>query len=49
MSDHQGNSIKHVLTQLIVNVFEKSANKPINVKQIAAALNIIDPASKATI
>ena len=49
MSDHQGNSIKHVLTQLIVNVFEKSANKPINVKQVAAALNIIDPASKATI
>ena len=49
MSDHQGNSIKHVLTQLIVNVFEKSANKPINVKQVAAALNIIDPASKATV
>lgn len=49
MSDHQGNSIKTVLTQLITNVFEQSGNKPLNVKQVAAALNIIDPASKSTI
>lgn len=49
MSDHQGNSIKQVLTQLISNVFEKSGNKPLNVKQVAFALNINDPASKATI
>ncbi|MEO5909399.1 MAG: ribonuclease R [Pelobium sp.] len=49
MSDHQGNSIKQVLLQLISNVFEKSGNKPLNHRQVATALNIIDPASKATI
>lgn len=49
MSDHQGNSIKQVLLQLISNVFEKSGNKPLNYRQVATYLNIIDPASKSTI
>jgi ribonuclease R len=49
MSDHQGNSTKQVLTQLISNVFDKIGNKPLNAKQIASALNIIDPSSRATI
>ena len=49
MSNHQGNSIKQVLTQLISNVFEKSGNQPMNFKQVAGKLNIIDPDSKATI
>lgn len=49
MANHQGNSIKHVLTQLIANVFEKNGNKPMNYRQVANKLNIIDPDSKATI
>lgn len=49
MSNHQGNSIKQVLTQLISNVFEKSGNQPMNFRQVAGKLNIIDPDSKATI
>ncbi|MBK0382364.1 ribonuclease R [Pedobacter sp. SD-b] len=49
MSNHNGNSIKQVLLQLISNVFEQSGNKPLNHRQVAAQLNIIDPASKATI
>lgn len=49
MSDHKGNSIKQVLTQLISNVLEKSGNTPMNYRQVATKLNIIDPDSKATI
>ena len=49
MSNHNGNSIKQVLLQLISNVFEQSGNKPLNHRQVANILNIIDPASKATI
>lgn len=49
MADQQTNSIKLVLTQLISNVFEKAGNKPLNYRQIANKLNIIDPDSKATI
>lgn len=49
MANHQGNSIKQVLTQLIANVFEKSGNKPMNYRQVANKLNIIEPDSKATI
>nr|WP_294900110.1 ribonuclease R [uncultured Pedobacter sp.] len=49
MSNHQGNSIKKVLTELISNVLEKSGNKPMNYRQIANKLNIIDPDSKTTI
>lgn len=49
MSNHQGNSIKKVLTDLISNVLEKSGNKPMNHRQIANKLNVIDPDSKTTI
>ncbi|WP_017258898.1 ribonuclease R [Pedobacter arcticus] len=49
MSNHQGNSIKKILTELISNVLEKSGNKPMNHRQIANKLNIIDPDSKTTI
>ncbi|MBD3749689.1 MAG: ribonuclease R [Sphingobacteriales bacterium] len=49
MSDHQGNPVKKVLLELISNVFESSGNKPLNYRQVAAKLNIVDPASKATI
>jgi ribonuclease R len=49
MSNHQGNSIKLVLTQLIADIFEKTGNSPLNYRQIANKLNIVDPASKATI
>ena len=49
MSNHQGNSIKQVLTQLIADIFEKTGNSPLNYRQVANRLNIIDPASKATI
>lgn len=49
MSNYQGNSIKKVLTELISNVLEKSGNKPMNHRQIANKLNIIEPDSKTTI
>ncbi len=49
MSNHQGNSIKKILTELISNVLEKLGNKPMNHRQIANKLNIIDPDSKTTI
>ncbi|HET8828202.1 MAG TPA: ribonuclease R [Pelobium sp.] len=49
MSNHHGNSIKKVLTELISNVLEKSGNKPMNHRQIANKLNIIEPDSKTTI
>jgi ribonuclease R len=49
MSNHQGNSVKKVLLQLISNVFEKNGNKPLNYRQVANLLNIIDPSSKSTI
>ncbi|HEX7366776.1 MAG TPA: ribonuclease R [Pelobium sp.] len=49
MSNHQGNSIKKVLTELISNVLEKSGNKPLNHRQITKRLNIIEPDSKTTI
>lgn len=49
MSNQKGNNIKHVLTQLITDIFEKNGNKPLNYKQVAAKLNISDPESKKTI
>ncbi len=49
MSNHQGNPVKQVLLELISNVFEASGNKPLNYRQVATKLNIIDPASRATI
>jgi ribonuclease R len=49
MSNHQGNSVKQVLLQLISNVFEQNGNKPLNYRQVANTLNLVDPASKSTI
>lgn len=46
---NNGNNTKQILTQLITDIFEKSGNKPLNYKQVAAALNISDPDSKKTI
>jgi len=43
------NSIKQVLTQLVLNVFEQNGNQPLNYKQVSAKLNILDPASKTVI
>jgi ribonuclease R len=43
------NSIKQVLTQLVLNVFEQNGNQQLNYKQVSAKLNILDPASKAVI
>ncbi len=48
MSNNENNT-KQILTQLITDIFEKSGNKPLNYKQVAAALNISDPDSKKTI
>lgn len=42
-------NIKHVLTQLITNIFEENGNKALNYKQVAAKLNITDADSKKTI
>ncbi|HTN19794.1 MAG TPA: ribonuclease R [Pelobium sp.] len=49
MSNNQENAIKQVLTQLISNILEKSGNKPMNYRQVANKLNIVDPESKTTI
>jgi len=46
---NKGNKTQQILTQLIIDIFEKSGNKPLNYKQVAAALNISDPESKKTI
>jgi len=43
------NSIKQVLTQLVLNVFEQNGNQPLNYKQVSAKLNILEPQSKAVI
>src|SRR6201985_902050 len=43
------NSIKQVLTQLVLNVFEQNGNQPLNYKQVSAKLNIIEPESKGVI
>ncbi|NCD70188.1 ribonuclease R [Mucilaginibacter agri] len=46
---NSNNSVKHVLTQLVLDVFEKNANTPLNYKQVSAALNINDPDSRGII
>ncbi len=45
----QNNSIKQVLTQLVLNVFEQNGNQALNYKQVSAKLNILEPESKAVI
>ncbi|GAB3929384.1 ribonuclease R [Mucilaginibacter myungsuensis] len=50
MSKKKSNSsFKTVLTQMVMDVFEKNGNEPLNYKQISAALNIRDDAREAII
>ncbi|MGJ1263173.1 ribonuclease R [Sphingobacterium spiritivorum] len=49
MRTKKENPYKEVLTQMIVDIFEKSGNKPLNYKQVAAKLNVSDSDSKAAI
>ncbi|MEO6521088.1 MAG: ribonuclease R [Mucilaginibacter sp.] len=46
--DHN-HSIKQVLTQLVLNVFEQNSNQELNHKQVSAKLNILEPESKEVI
>ncbi len=41
--------IKHILTQMITDVFEKSGNQPLNYKQVASKLNLQDNESRQAI
>ena len=43
------NPYKDVLTQLIIDIFEKSGNKLLNYRQVAAKLNVKDTDSKVAI
>ena len=49
MAKKKASHIKQVFTQLITDVFEKSGNKPLNYKQVAAKLNLKDPESRESI
>jgi ribonuclease R len=49
MAKKKSSQLKHVLTQLISDVFEKSRNELLNYKQVSAKLNITDPDSRETI
>ena len=49
MSNKKTQAFRHILTQLISDVLEKSGNKPLNYKQVAAKLNLADPESRNTI
>ena len=49
MAKKKSGQLKHVLTQLISDVFEKSKNELLNYKQVSAKLNINDPESRETI
>ena len=49
MKSKKENPYKEVLTQLIVDIFEKSGNPLLNYKQVAAKLNIKDSDSKVAI
>lgn len=49
MSTKKTNAYRHILTQLISDIFEKSGNKPLNYKQVAAKLNLTDPESRTAI
>lgn len=42
----KSNQFKLILTKLITDIFEKSGNKPLNYKQVAAQLNLHDPESR---
>lgn len=49
MKEKKDNPYKEVLTHLIVDIFEKSKNTPLNYKQVAAKLNLNDSDSKSAI
>ncbi|MGV6945840.1 ribonuclease R [Sphingobacterium kyonggiense] len=49
MKSKKENPYKEVLTQLIVDIFEKSGNHALNYKQVAAKLNISDTDAKVAI
>ena len=49
MKAKKENPYKDVLTQLIVDIFEKSKNRVMNYKQIASKLNVSDTDSKVAI
>ncbi|NGM66966.1 ribonuclease R [Sphingobacterium sp. SGR-19] len=49
MKQKKENAYKDVLTHLIVDIFEKSNNTPLNYKQVAAKLNLSDIDSKSAI
>lgn len=49
MPANKESAFKNILTQLIVEIFEKSANVPFNYKQIAAKLNVTDNDGKEAI
>ena len=42
-------SVKQVLTQMVLDVFEQNGNTPLNYKQVSAKLNVGDPESREII
>jgi ribonuclease R len=47
MSKKKNNSsVKQVLTQMVLDIFEQNGNTPLNYKQVAAKLNVRDPESR---
>lgn len=49
MKGRKENSYKHILTQLIADVFDKNGNQALNYKQVASQLNITDSDSKSVL
>lgn len=49
MKQKKENQYKEILSQLIVDIFEKSNNQPLNYKQIAAKLNLRENDAKVAI
>ncbi|QBQ40586.1 ribonuclease R [Sphingobacterium psychroaquaticum] len=49
MKQKKENPYKEVLTQLIVDIFEKNKNAALNYRQVAAKLNVVDTDSKVAI
>src|ERR1700744_3011194 len=45
----KSSSIKQVLTQMVLDIFERNGNTPLNYKQVAAKLNIHGPEARGTI
>jgi ribonuclease R len=47
MSKKKNNSsVKQVLTQMVLDIFEQNGNTPLNYKQVSAKLNVRDPESR---